>query len=238
MLETAMILAAGRGERMRPLTDQLPKPLLEVGGKALIVWHLERLAAAGFKRVVINHAWMGHRLEQALGNGERWGLRLAYSPEESALETAGGIAQALPLLGDQPFVVVNGDIFCDYPLSRTHGVAAQLRPFGSATTPCLAWCVMVPNAAHHPGGDFAVHHGRLCQPKIDDGLLGLTFSGIAVYQAAFFLGLERGQKMPLRPLLERAMSQQEIGAEFYDGLWLDIGTPERLYALDATLRAN
>jgi N-acetyl-alpha-D-muramate 1-phosphate uridylyltransferase len=164
-LTTAMILAAGRGERMRPLTDHLPKPLLEVGGKALIVWHLERLAQAGFQRVVINHAWLGQKIESALGNGEKWGLDISYSPETEALETAGGIAQALPLLGDKPFLVVNGDIYCTFDLARAHSIATQLESRRTQKNPEQAWCVMVPNAAHHPQGDFAVHHGMLASPN-------------------------------------------------------------------------
>jgi N-acetyl-alpha-D-muramate 1-phosphate uridylyltransferase len=231
-----MILAAGRGERMRPLTDHLPKPLLEVGGKSLIVWHLERLARAGFKQVVINHAWLGHKIETALSDGARWGLKITYSPENEALETAGGIARALPLLGDQPFLVVNGDVFCEFDLGRAHSMAAQLEPWGA---PALdAWCVMVPNATHHPQGDFAVSKGLLASPRLEKGLPGLTFSGIAVYLPAFFHSVPQGSKMPLRPLLENGIAKKALGAECYDGLWWDVGTPERLGALDALLRSK
>jgi MurNAc alpha-1-phosphate uridylyltransferase len=235
-LTTAMILAAGRGERMRPLTDHLPKPLLEVGGKALIVWHLERLAKAGFQRVVINHAWLGQKIESALGNGEKWGLDISYSPETEALETAGGIAQALPLLGDKPFLVVNGDIYCTFDLARAHSIATQLESRRTQKNPEQAWCVMVPNAAHHPQGDFAVHHGMLASPNPTGDLPGLTFSGIAVYQASFFDAVPPGGRMALRPLLEAGIAKQSLRAEYFDGLWLDIGTPERLSALDAELR--
>lgn len=236
MLDTAMILAAGRGERMRPLTDHLPKPLLEAGGKALILWHLERLAHAGFKRVVVNHAWLGQKIESALGDGSQWGLEIIYSPETEALETAGGIAQALPLLGDSPFLVVNGDIYCTFDLTRAHSMAVQLESSRRLGVLEQAWCLMVANAAHHPEGDFAVHHGILASPSPTRGLPGLTFSGIAVYQPDFFNTVPRGSKMPLRPLLEAGIAKQSLRAEFFDGLWLDIGTPERLSALDAELR--
>jgi N-acetyl-alpha-D-muramate 1-phosphate uridylyltransferase len=239
MLDTAMILAAGRGERMRPLTDHRPKPLLDVGGKALIVWHLERLAKAGFKRVVVNHAWLGQQIESALGDGEQWGLTIVYSPEPEALETAGGIARALPLLGAKPFLVVNGDIFCAFDLGRAHSIALQLGLNSSASNHALrAWCVMVPNAEHHPKGDFALEHGLLVNPQPERGLGGLTFSGIAVYQPSFFDAVPRGAKMPLRPLLESGIARQSLAAEFYDGLWLDIGTPERLSDLNRLLQAQ
>jgi N-acetyl-alpha-D-muramate 1-phosphate uridylyltransferase len=238
MIDTAMILAAGRGERMRPLTDDLPKPLLVAGGKALIVWHLENLARSGFKNVVINHAWLGQKIEAALGRGEAWGLNITYSPETEALETAGGIAKALPLLGERPFLVVNGDIFCDFDFARAHSIAQQLSPWGVQNRPQHAWCVMVPNAEHHPQGDFAVGQGRLCSPDVENGLQGLTFSGIAVYDPSFFSGVPKGGKMPLRPLLEAGIRDKSIAAEFFNGRWFDIGTPERLAALDAQIRAE
>jgi N-acetyl-alpha-D-muramate 1-phosphate uridylyltransferase len=241
MLDTAMILAAGRGERMRPLTDTLPKPLLNVGGKPLIVWHLEKLARAGFKHIVINHAWLGDQLEAQLGDGRTWGLSIQYSPESSALETAGGIVKALPLLGQRPFLVVNGDIFCDFPLSRAHSMSAQLSPWGSHGRPLLAWCVMVGNAAHHPTGDFAINNGLLVPSDRSEAIpktnrAGLTFSGIAIYHPAFFAGLVAGTKVALRPVLESGITREVIGAEYYAGRWLDIGTPERLAALDRELQ--
>ena len=233
-----MILAAGRGERMRPLTDHLPKPLLEVGGKALIAWHLEHLARAGFKRVVINHAWLGHKIEEALGDGRLWGLSIFYSPETAALETAGGIAKALPLLGKDPFLVINGDIFCNFDLARTHSIAAQFQLHGLSSSATQGWCIMVPNAEHHPQGDFAVLHGSLVSPRPEQGLLGLTFSGIAVYRPSFFDPVPKGGKMPLRPLFEAGIVNKTLNAERFDGLWLDIGTPQRLAALDRELRQD
>ncbi|MEY3201635.1 MAG: hypothetical protein RIR70_1185 [Pseudomonadota bacterium] len=217
----AMILAAGRGERMRPLTDHTPKPLLAVGGKPLIVWHLERLRAAGFDDIVINHAHLGQAIEAALGDGAAWGVRIRYSPEKEALETAGGIAQALPLLGEAPFLVVNGDVFCDWPFER----AAHLG--GSP-----AHLVLVPNPPHHPGGDFALEAGVLT----DEGAMRYTFSGIGVYQPAFFAGVARGEKAKLAPLLREAMKVGQVSAELFTGHWEDVGTPERLSALDALLR--
>jgi len=225
----AMILAAGRGERMRPLTDRCPKPLLEAGGKPLIAWHLEALAAAGFREVVINQAHLGAMLEQALGDGARWGLRIAYSAENPALETAGGIARALPLLGAGPFLVVNGDVFCDFPLARATGIAARLR-----AEALLAWCLLVPNPPHHPGGDFS----------LADGLLGadergrLTFSGLGIYDPALFAGLDGNTPAGLAPLLRAAAAQRRAAAERHDGLWIDVGTPARLAALDAQLRTR
>ncbi len=217
-----MILAAGRGERMRPLTDTTPKPLLAVGGRPLIEWHLQALAEAGFRDVVINHAWLGAQIEQRLGNGERFGLRIRYSPEPAgALETAGGIVNALPLLGDGPFAVINGDIWTDYPL-------AQLpRSLGED----LAHLVLVDNPPHHPQGDFALQGGRV----VADAEPRLTFSGIGVYAPQLFAGLEPGVR-PLAPLLRAAMAERRVGGEHYRGRWFDIGTPERLAELDRQLR--
>ena len=217
----AMILAAGRGERMRPLTDHTPKPLLLVAGKPLIVWHLERLAQAGFKEVVINHAHLGQQIEQALGKGSQWGLHIQYSPEKTALETAGGIANALHLLGDAPFLVVNGDIFLTMNLARLTLVA-----------PDLAHLVMVDNPAQHPDGDFCYQHGRL----VALGNEKLTFSGVGVYHPALFASVEKGQPAKLAPLLRAAILKQQVSAEHYQGDWHDIGTPERLYDLDQQLK--
>ena len=231
----AMLLAAGRGERMRPLTDRCPKPLLEVGGKPLIAWHLERLRAAGFSRVVINHAYLGEMLEHALGTGERWGLRLQYSAEGVALETAGGIAFALPLLGDTPFLVVNADIWCDFDLGLARTMAATL-----ATGEIDACCVLVPNPAHNPAGDFGLE-----APAARADLLArlstraaprLTFSGIAVYAPRLFDGIERGARAPLAPLLRHAADAGRAAGVRHDGRWVDVGTPARLAELDAQLR--
>jgi len=222
----AMILAAGRGERMRPLTDDCPKPLLRAGGKPLIVWHLEALAAAGFREVVVNHAHLGAMIERALGDGARWGLRIAWSPESPALETAGGIARALPLLGEDPFLVINGDVFCDFPLRRARTIAAQMR-----AADLLAWCVLVPNPPQHPEGDFALADGLL-----DASRKGLTFSGIGVYDPALFRGLDPDAPARLAPLLREAAGRRRVGAELHEGRWIDVGTPQRLAALDAQLR--
>ena len=216
----AMILAAGRGERMRPLTDHIPKPLLKVGGKSLIVWHLERLAKAGFKEVVINHAHLGEQIEQALGDGSVWGLNVQYSPETSALETAGGIANALPLLGDAPFLVVNGDVFTEIDFG-----ALQL------VSPNLAHLVMVDNPPQHPDGDFVVDSGKVT----NQGNHKLTFSGIGIYHPALFVDVERGKAAKLAPLLRSAMIKGLVTGEHYQGVWHDIGTPERLSFLDKQL---
>jgi len=219
----AMILAAGRGERMRPLTDSTPKPLLEVGGKPLIVWHLEVLARAGIEEVVINHAWLGQKIEAALGDGSAYGVRIFYSPERpEALETAGGIIQALPLLGGDPFLVINGDIWCDFPLANfvTHALQPAIQ----------AHLLMVDNPVQHPEGDFVLNKGRLGM----QGKPKLTFSGMGVYSPALFAGLTEG-KRSLAPLLRAAMMETKVSGEYYSGQWFDIGTPERLQQLDARL---
>lgn len=216
-----MILAAGRGERMRPLTDRLPKPLLKIGGKTLLGWHLERLAEAGIAEVVINVSWQGDLLMQALGDGSEYGLHISYSDEkDQALETAGGILKALPLLGSENFLVVNGDVFCDHPLSMP-GLEEGM----------LAHLLMVPNPSHNPAGDFALH----------DGLLGsrgarLTYSGIGIYSPKLFAGMSE-KIAPLAPLLKRAIAAGRVSGELWTGDWHDIGTPERFRAL-ATLKDN
>jgi MurNAc alpha-1-phosphate uridylyltransferase len=222
----AMILAAGRGERMRPLTDHCPKPLLEVGGKSLLVWHIERLARAGFRDIVINHAWLGEKIEAALGDGSRYGVHITYSREGEALETAGGIAHALPQLGSAPFLVVNGDIWCDFDVGRAPTIAAQMQ-----ATQAQAWLVLVPNPAHHPRGDFALRGGSVS----DEGETRFTFSGIGVYQPALFSKVERGGKAKLAPLLRAAMARSQAGGELHSGRWEDVGTPERLARLDDEL---
>lgn len=234
----AMILAAGRGARMRPLTDTLPKPLLPVAGKPLIVWHLERLAASGARDVVINHAWLGQHIEAALGDGARYGLRLHYSPEAVALETAGGIARALPLLGDAPFLVINADIWCDWDPAQAADWAATL-----ARTNALAALLMVDNPAHRPDGDFQpLHTGappwfHLAEPGPGTGRVGstLTFAGIGVYQPALFRGLAPQQPRPLAPVLRQAMAHARVLGQHHGGDWVDVGTPARLRALDARL---
>jgi MurNAc alpha-1-phosphate uridylyltransferase len=223
----AMILAAGRGERMRPLTDRCPKPLLPAGGRPLIAWHLEALARAGVREVVINHAHLGAQLEAALGDGSRWGLSIAWSPEAQALETAGGIANALPMLGGAPFLVVNGDVWCDFDFGRAPTIAAQMD-----AAALDAWCVLVANPAHHPSGDFALDAGRLVD---SEGGTRLTFSGIGIYRPALFAGIARGERAPLAPLLRGAAAAGRAGAELHLGRWVDVGTPERLARLDEEL---
>lgn len=218
----AMILAAGRGERLRPLTDRTPKPLLHAGGRPLIEHTLLALIAGGFQDIVINTAHLGGQIEQALGSGGRYGIRIAYSPEPEALETGGGIHRALPLLGDEPFAVVNGDIATDFPYARL-----QTHPRG------MAHLVLVPNPPHHPHGDFALVDG-LAKDEDTDGRH--TFSGIGVYRPELFAGCEAG-KFPLAPLLRRAMAEDAVSGELYRGFWMDIGTVERLHAYDRWLKA-
>ncbi len=217
----AMILAAGRGARMRPLTDHTPKPLLQVGGKPLIVWHIERLAQAGITELVINHAHLGQQIEQALGNGRQWQVDIRYSAEQTALETAGGIANALPLLGEQPFLVVNGDVFTDIDFAATH------LPVGK-----LAHLVMVDNPEQHAEGDFALQDGLVTQAATNR----LTFSGIGIYHPDLFQTLRRGEPAKLAPLLVSAMQHGQVSGQHHTGIWHDIGTPERLQQLDHWLK--
>ena len=232
-----MILAAGRGERMKPLTDHTPKPLLKAGGKSLIVWHLERLADAGFKDVVINHAHLGTLIEDALGNGAKWGLSIQYSPEKVALETAGGITNALHLLTDdgkksEPFLVVNGDIYTEFDF-------AQLTPShfnaggwdGGKILQHLAHLVLVDNPPQHPNGDFAILNDMLQ----NTGKQMLTFSGVGVYHPDLFADIVSGEPAKLAPLLRKAIDNNAATAQYYQGVWHDIGTPERLKSLDENL---
>jgi N-acetyl-alpha-D-muramate 1-phosphate uridylyltransferase len=235
----AMILAAGRGERMRPLTDHAPKPLLPVGGKPLIVWHIERLAAAGFNEIVINHAHLGYMLEEALGNGHMWDVNIRYSPEGEALETAGGIAKALSLLGPAPFLVVNGDVWCDIDFARF-----AARGIVGITKGAHVHLAMIDNPPHHPEGDFNFMPpvvpssiGQLsAQPSTLPGTR-LTFSGIGVYRSEFFNGITPGEKAKLAPLLQAAIAGKHATAEHFTGRWIDVGTPARLAELDAQLKA-
>lgn len=224
----AMILAAGRGERMRPLTDSCPKPLLHVGDKPLIEWHLERLARAGFHEIIINHAHLGHLVEETLGDGHEWGLSLHYSPEAEALETAGGIAQALPLLGDAPFLVVNGDVYCeiDYATFCARGIARL-------TQGRHAHLALVDNPPHHPQGDFVLDASGLI---LREGGATLTFSGIGLYRPSLFAGIAAGSKARLAPLLFTGIENGLVSGEHYRGRWEDVGTPERLHMLDAELK--
>lgn len=210
---------------MRPLTDHTPKPLLQVGEKPLIVWHIERLAQAGFTEIIINHAHLGQQIEDALGDGEQWGARIQYSPEKAALETAGGIANALPLLGAEPFLVVNGDTFTDIDF-------AVLRH--ALQTNNHAHLVLVNNPPQHPNGDFAIAAGKLK----NTGEKMLTFSGVGVYHPDLFTSVVQGEPAKLAPLLRNAIAQDKATAEHYQGVWHDIGTPERLRELDDVLKVK
>lgn len=220
-LTTAMILAAGRGERMRPLTDSLPKPLIPVAGKPLIEHHLLNLAAAGIRKVVINHAWLGQQIVDALGQGERFGLDIIYSPENPALETAGGIIQALPKLACDAFLVVNGDVWCDIDFKQIRAPEAG----------ALANLVMVDNPKHHPKGDFALIDGVLHRQQ----RRCFTFSGIATYRSECFAGLPV-QNRPLREVLWQQIDAGRVSGQYHGGRWCDVGTPERLSQLNRQLQ--
>ena len=221
-----MILAAGRGERMRPLTDRTPKSMLPVGSKPLLFRHLEKLADAGFGRVVINHAHLGEQIASAVGDGGRWNLAVRFSPEAQALETAGGIRNALPLLREPVFAVVNADVYSDYDYARLADTILQMQ---AAT---LAHLVLVDNPPHHPQGDFSLEGGLVCAGSADL----LTFSGIGVYRAALFAPIAPGSKQALAPLLRAQMVLGKITGEHFRGEWDDIGTPQRLADLEARLR--
>lgn len=217
----AMLLAAGRGERLRPLTDSVPKALVEVAGRTLIERHLERLAQAGVSVVVVNLGWLGERIVEQLGSGRAYGLTVVYSPEDGdVLETGGGIRRALPLLGREPFWVVNTDVVTDMPL-----------PDVSLPGDALAHLVLVPTPAYRAAGDFDLEDGRV----VNADAPSLTFSGIARYRPAFFAGTEPG-RFALAPLLRAAAARGELAGSVYEGLWGDVGTPERLAELDARLR--
>ena len=245
----AMLLAAGRGERMRPLTDRTPKPLLVAGGKPLIVWHLEKLAAAGITEVIINHAWLGEQIPAALGDGSAYGVRITYSAEGEALETAGGIARALPLLTqgepeNAPFAVISSDAWSDLDYTRLTEVAQRL---AAGEGDC--WCLMVDNPGHHRGGDFALDNGHLklagtahkasagnntqttTSPEAD----ALTYAGIGVFTPAMFRDIADGTRAPLRPWLEKAITAGRALGDHHRGQWFDIGTPARLEELDRLL---
>ena len=245
-----MILAAGRGERMRPLTDRTPKPLLPVGGKPLVIWPIERRRAAGFSRIVINDAHLGQQIEAALGNGAAFGVTIEYSREASALETAGGIATALPLIESEVFPVVNGDIYCEYDFSRLAEPLARL-----AAGHDQAHLVLVDNPPHHPNGDFVLDNSRVvnADTPLTPYVLGtagardgipcghpsrLTFSGIGVYHRALFARTPAGEKAPLAPLLRLAIDARRVSGERFAGRWVDVGTPERLHQLDQSLRTH
>jgi N-acetyl-alpha-D-muramate 1-phosphate uridylyltransferase len=225
------LLAAGRGERMRPLTDELPKPLLTIKNKSLLAWHVEALSAAGIQNVVINHAWLGNKIEEALGNGSQFGLNITYSPETSALETAGGIRKALPLLNPSDyFLVINGDVFSpNLPIQQLLGRASDLRSMPSRP---LAHLLMVPNPAQHPEGDFYIQDSKVGNEPLD-GAEKLTFSGIGLYHRDLFKDLELDVPTKLAPILRGAMSKNRVSGEKYTGPWHDVGTPQRLQELNA-----
>ncbi|CAN7199405.1 nucleotidyltransferase family protein [Caballeronia sp. LjRoot34] len=230
-----MIFAAGRGERMRPLTDRRPKPLLEAGGKALIVWQIERLAAAGFKTIVINHAWLGRMLVSNLGNGSRWGVEIRYSPEIHALETAGGIAKALPLLekhGEATvFAAVSGDVFCEFDYTHLHDRAAQM---ALRDEPAMH-LVMVPNPPFHTLGDFALDpNGRLSL----DGSPRFTFGNIGLYDTRMFRDLAPNTRRALTPYYQETVAAGRATGELYEGRWENVGTAAQLEALDRELRGK
>ena len=215
-----MILAAGRGERMRPLTDTVPKPLLRIGGQALIERHVHALARAGITGLVINHAHLGEQIIKALGDGHAYGVSIRYSPEtDGSLETGGGIMNALPLLGAEPFLVVNGDIWTDFPFASL-----------PARIDDLAHLVMVDNPEHHPEGDFSLSAGELSR----QGPAMLTYAGIGVYRPELFAGCSPGA-FPLGPVLREAMDARQVSGEQYTGNWFDIGTPERLDAVNSVI---
>ncbi len=220
----AMILAAGLGTRMSPLTDTTPKPLLKVGGKALIEWHLLNLVDAGIRDIVINHFHLGEKIEQALGDGSKYAARISYSRESVRLETAGGIIKALPLLEDESFIVVNADVWTDFNFSR-------LQPLPDRT---LAHLIMVPNASHHPRGDFYLNKQGRLHNESDASQPRCTFSGISVLHRDLFAGYPE-QPQALLPLLLTAMQAGAVTGELYAGQWWDIGTPERLQLLDQQL---
>ena len=221
----AMILAAGRGERLRPVTDRLPKPLLEVGGRPLLAWHLERLAAAGFREVVINVSHFAQLIVERVGDGASFGLSIAYSHEQQPLETAGGIAQARARLGEAPFLLVNGDVYCECDFARLRAERLEGR---------LARLVLVPNPPHRPQGDFSLE-----ADSVGNGAgARYTYAGIAVMSPALVDGVEPGTRAPLAPLLRAAAENGRLAGELYHGVWQDVGTAERLAALDVLLAAR
>jgi MurNAc alpha-1-phosphate uridylyltransferase len=220
-----MIFAAGRGERLRPLTDSVPKPLVAVAGKPLIAWHLERLAAAGCREAVINVSHLGEKIVAALGDGARYGLAIAYSREAQPLETAGGLAQARELLGPRPFLVVNGDTYCEFDVSRLLGLELGAN---------LAHLVLVPNPPQHPEGDFTLERGKVGNAPSPR----YTYAGVSVISPALVAGVKAGEKAQLAPLLRAAAERSLLSGELFEGLWQDVGTLERLAALETALSAR
>lgn len=228
----AMIFAAGRGERMRPLTDNCPKPLLKVRGRPLIVWHILNLVRADITEIVINHAHLGHMIEEALGDGSKFGARIAYSAEGTALETAGGISKARHLLGEDPFVAIAGDIYC--PHFDFEQVKDTLKDNDMWGNPHprekrdVAWLYLVKNPVHHPKGDFALHSFSIA----NEGEPRYTFSGIGVYRTEIFDSVLPGQSAQIAPILREYAARGQVGGELYRGDWTDVGTPERLAQLN------
>ncbi len=216
----AMILAAGRGERLRPLTDGLPKPLIKVAGKSLIEYHIENLASAGFKEIIINTAWLAEKIHQQLGDGSEYGVSITYSDEGEALETAGGIINALPLLGDEPFLIVNGDIWCDFDFSTLPELATEMQ----------AHLVLVKNPPHNLKGDFALQDNKI--NNIGEAMY--TYSGIAVFSAAFFSEQKKGIT-PLAPIIRKKCENDLVSGQYHAGQWTDVGTIERLQQLEEQL---
>lgn len=234
-----LLLAAGRGERMRPLTDTTPKPLLQIQGKSLLQWHIEALVAAHINRIVINHAWLGEQIQLALGDGAKWGAQIQYSPEETALETAGGIRQAMTLLNPNPyFLVINGDVFCPgFPITA---FVSRFQMHLNDGAKLLAYLALVPNPPQHPEGDFYLQGQQVSDKPITPPLqeTKLTFSGIGVYHQSLFADLVVGEPAKLAPLMRSAMAKNQVFGEKYTGPWHDIGTPQRLYELNQSYDPN
>ena len=225
----AIVLAAGRGERMRPLSDLVPKPLLRAGGRSLIEWHILHLMRAGIAEIIVNVSHLGDQIVAALGDGARLGVRIEYSREPVALETAGGIAMALPLLGDAPFIAVNGDIYCAFDFV---GLVPTIESMQGDDESRWAHLVLVPNPEHHKQGDFGLGAGGALS---GDSASRLTFSGIGVYNPGFFAGIAPGERRALGPMLYAAAERGRVYGERYDGMWMDVGTPERLARLRGLL---
>lgn len=224
----AMILAAGYGKRMRPLTDHTPKPLLLCCGKPLIVYHIEALVAAGIKELVINHSYLGEQIEQVLGDGSQFGASIQYSAEVEPLETAGGIINALPLLGEQPFIICNGDVWTDFPFQRL----LETKPVSDE----LAHLVMVENPLQHPDGDFFLdNNGRLSTGAINGDAVRRTYAGISLINPALFADERSGSLALIKPLL-KAIAEGRVSGEYYPGAWTDVGTPQRLLELEKELQ--
>jgi MurNAc alpha-1-phosphate uridylyltransferase len=234
----AMIFAAGRGERMRPLTDTCPKPLLAVRGRPLIVWQLQNLVKAGITEIVINHSHLGHMIEEALGDGSKYGARIQYSHEPEPLETAGGIAQALHLLGDAPFLAVSGDIYCPYfDYRQVLDVLHDKDILGNAYAPDkrdMAWLYLTPNPWHNPNGDFALKMYTLS----NEGAPKWNFAGIGVYRPEMFEDITPGEHAKFAPLMRKFIDQGLVGGEIYDGEWVNVGTVRQLEELNAPLGAG